>query len=180
MGNILTTNSSSRLLTPTVIDVEASGFDPLSYPIEVGFVTDCGKRFSRLIRPYPDWDHWCEDAESLHGISRETLMKYGKPGDEVAAELNRWLQGKTIYSDGWVLDKPWLLKLFDRARIPMGFWVSPLESILSQPVMNHWQEATDRVLAEFQCERHRASTDAQRIQKIYMQALELAHQQMAG
>ncbi len=163
-----------RTTKPAIIDIEATGFHALSYPIEVGVVTQEGLRYSSLIQPYPNWDYWCEEAEALHGISRTDLQKYGKPGDVVTRELNEILQNRTVYSDGWVVDKPWLIKLFDRARRPMSFWVSPLEMILNEEMIEHWEEAKTQALGESQGERHRASTDALRIQRTFQLAHELA------
>ena len=34
---------------PTILDIEASGFGPGSYPIEIGFVTGAGKAWCSLI-----------------------------------------------------------------------------------------------------------------------------------
>ncbi|WP_202410235.1 hypothetical protein [Pseudomaricurvus sp. HS19] len=155
---------------PVVIDVEASGFHPQSYPIEVGVALETGERFSRLILPYPEWDHWSAEAELVHGISREKLQRFGRPGDQVAKELNSWLVGKSVYSDGWVLDKPWLIRLFEYAGVKMDFWFSPLEMILSRELMDHWRRAEALVDRRLQSKRHRASTDALRIQLIYIEA----------
>ncbi len=44
-----------------------------------------------------------------------------KPLHQVAAELNELLNGKTLYSDGRVVDKPWLTTLFHRAQMTMKF-----------------------------------------------------------
>lgn len=167
-------SDGQKTATPIVLDVEASGFDPHSYPVEVGFVTAEGKRFSRLIRPYSDWTHWCEDAEATHNITREELLEYGTDGKQVAEELNQWLSSQTVYTDGWVFDKPWLIKLFDRARVPMSFWVSPLEMVLSEQMMACWDEAKTVMQSTFNEPRHRASTDALYIQQVYLKARELA------
>ncbi|MGH1371826.1 MAG: 3'-5' exonuclease [Cellvibrionaceae bacterium] len=163
-----------RVSAPIVLDVEASGFDPHSYPVEIGFVTAEGKRFSRLIRPYPEWSHWCDDAEATHKITRAELLEHGTDGKQVAEELNQWLSSQTVYTDGWVFDKPWLIKLFDRARVPMSFWVSPLEMVLSESMMSHWDEAKASVQESFDEVRHRASTDAWFIQQVYLKARALA------
>lgn len=164
----------NRIRKPTIIDVEATGFHPLSYPIEVGVVNSDGDRYSSLIKPYANWDYWSEEAEAVHGISQADLQKYGKPGNVVVEELNSFLQSQTVYSDGWVVDKPWLIKLFDRARTPMNFWVSPLEMILTEPMMACWSEARATIAEHFDGKRHRASTDALFIQKTYDCAAELA------
>ena len=58
---------------PPIIDLEASGFGRGSYPIEVGFALENREIYSFLIKPEADWTHWSEEAEEIHGISREQL-----------------------------------------------------------------------------------------------------------
>ena len=152
---------------PLIIDVEASGFGGRSYPIEVGVALDEGKRFCSLITPAADWTYWDEDAEKVHHISRDTLESCGKPAKEVARQLNQLLDGKTLYTDGWVVDKPWLTTLFHVAGEPMRFSVSPLELILSEQQMEQWHAAKDRVSAESNVIRHRASNDAWIVQQTF-------------
>ena len=156
---------------PIIIDVEASGFGGTSYPIEVGVALDDDTTYCSLIQPAPDWDHWDSDAEKVHGIPREVLEHHGKPMHEVAASLNELLDGKTLYSDGWVVDKPWLTTLFHEARMPMTFRVSPLELILSEDQMERWHDTKDQVLAEASAHRHRASFDAWIVQETYRRTL---------
>lgn len=156
---------------PLIIDVEASGFGGHSYPIEIGLALDDGTKFCTLISPAPDWTHWDESAEEVHRVSRDILETYGKPLEEVAAFLNHILIGKTVYSDGWVVDKPWLTKLFHAAGIEMDFNVSSLEMILTPAQMEQWHETKDQVLADMDLKRHRASYDAMVIQETYMRTL---------
>ena len=156
---------------PIIIDVEASGFGGTSYPIEVGVALDDDTTYCSLIRPAPDWDHWDTDAEKVHGIPRALLEIHGRPMHEVAASLNELLDGKTLYSDGWVVDKPWLTTLFHEARIPMTFRVSPLEMILSEDQMERWHATKAQILAEAGEDRHRASFDAWIVQETYRRTL---------
>ena len=86
---------------------------------------------------------------------------------EVAARMNQLFASKTLYTDGWVVDKPWLETLFYRAREPMNFSVSSLEMILSERQMERWHETKDQVLAEVVQRRHRASFDAWIVQETY-------------
>ena len=116
---------------PIIIDVEASGFGPFSYPVEIGVAMNDGEKYCTLILPAPDWTHWDNAAEQIHHISRNTLHDYGKPMEQVAMELNLLLQGKTVYTDGWVVDKPWILKLFDDCGLISEFYTNSLELILS-------------------------------------------------
>ena len=156
---------------PIIIDVEASGFGAQSYPIEVGIALDDNTKYCSLILPAPEWEHWDSDAEKVHRIARDILETYGKPLREVAAHLNQLLAGKTLYTDGWVVDKPWLTTLFHEAQMNMAFSVSPLEMILSEAQMERWHETKDRILAEVQKHRHRASFDAWIIQETYKRTL---------
>ncbi len=156
---------------PAIIDVEASGFGPDSYPIEVGLILADGERFCSLILPPEDWTHWNEEAEIVHGVSRSVLQTYGTPMAEVTEKLNSLLSGQTIYSDGWVVDKPWLITLFSRAGMNMNFYLSPLEMILSESQMERWHEVKTEVIDDLEVERHRASHDAQIIQETYRRTM---------
>jgi len=135
------TNGMNQLNKPFIIDVEASGFGSASYPIEIGVALNDGRKFCTLILPAPDWAHWDEEAEKVHQVSREILEAYGKPIHEVADQLNDMLAGLTLYSDGWVVDKPWLTTLFHAAGRPMKFSVSPLKMILSEKQMATWPDS---------------------------------------
>lgn len=156
-----------QITTPYIIDVEASGFGEDSYPIEVGIALEPGHKYCTLIRPVTGWQHWDEQAAQVHGISREELTMYGRPVTQVADELNRLLKGKTVFSDGWVVDKPWVSKIFYAARKPMLFQVSPLEMILKEPQMQHWHETMQQLHEQAGITRHRASNDAWLIQQTY-------------
>jgi hypothetical protein len=160
-----------RLENPIIIDVEASGFGGMSYPIEVGVALDDDTKYCSLILPAPEWDHWDSDAEKVHRIARDILETYGKPVQEVAANLNELLEGETLYTDGWVVDKPWLTTLFHKAQMHMNFSVSPLEMILSEQQMERWHDTKGRILAEVMKHRHRASFDAWIIQETYKRTL---------
>jgi hypothetical protein len=160
-----------KLEKPIIVDVEASGFGGMSYPIEVGIALDDDTKYCSLILPAPGWDHWDSDAEKVHRIARDILEMYGKPIREVAAHLNTLLDGKTLFTDGWVVDKPWLTTLFEVAQMNMRFSVSPLEIILSEKQMERWHDTKARILAGVKEHRHRASFDAWIIQETYKRTL---------
>ena len=67
-----------RLPQPTIIDIEASGFGSRSYPIEIGVVKTNGDRYCALIEPPPEWDHWSETAQAVHGITRKLIETRGR------------------------------------------------------------------------------------------------------
>ena len=159
---------------PAILDVEASGFGADGYPIEVGVALRAGERHSLLVRPEPGWTHWDEAAERVHRIPRAVLEAHGRAVTEVAARLNSLLAGKTLYSDAWVLDKPWLVMLFHAAGTQMRFGLSPIEAILSEARMALWDEVKRAVVAELAVERHRASHDAWVVQETFLRVRELA------
>lgn len=152
---------------PHIIDIEASGFGPGGYPIEIGVALEPGTKFCRLLLPEEEWTHWDAEAEKMHRISRDILETYGSPLAEVAIALNALLENQTIYSDAWVLDKDWLTQMYYAAAIPQLFTLSSLELILSEAQMEIWDETKIRVIEELGLLRHRASFDALIIQETY-------------
>ncbi len=163
----------NKVTHPIIIDIEASGFGGASYPIEVGLVMEDGKKFCSLILPAPEWTYWDEEAEKVHNIERSILEVYGKEPKEVATLLNELLDGKTVYTDGWVVDKPWITTLFYEAGINMSFEVSSLEMILSESQMENWHKTKDQVIKDLDLSRHRASYDALIIQETYKRTLKM-------
>jgi hypothetical protein len=153
---------------PNIIDFEASGLGNNTYPIEVGVILRNGNKFCALITPAPEWQHWDEQAEKIHGISRETLQKYGKPVREVAIELNQFILNETVYSDCWVVDKPWMSTLFAQAKVIPSFNLCALEMILKEQQLPLWSNTKQQVLEELGITRHRASSDALLIQETYV------------
>jgi hypothetical protein len=91
---------------------------------------------------------------------------------DVAHSLNELLAGKTVYSDGWVVDRPWLIQLYSRVRVLQRFSISPLELILSEAQMAVWHEVKNRVIGELALTRHRASFDALIIQETWLRTCE--------
>lgn len=153
---------------PAIIDIEASGFSADSYPIEIGIASRGGEsRFCTLIRPSEDWQHWDKEAAAVHRIKRQTLYIFGRSPLEVARLLNGQFANQTLYSDGWVVDKPWINRLFNAAGIEMEFFVSPLEMILKEEQLEPWHATKQQVIAELQLKRHRASNDALIVQETY-------------
>ncbi|MDH4052370.1 MAG: hypothetical protein OEU93_12420 [Rubrivivax sp.] len=150
---------------PCTLDIEASGFGRDSYPIEVGFVRDDGFSLCTLIRPQPDWTHWDASAAGLHGISRDTLQRHGRPVAEVARALNEALAGCTVYCDGWAHDYPWLGRLFDAADAVPAFRLESAACLLPGGALDALGAACLRARAELGVQRHRASVDARVLQR---------------
>lgn len=157
------------------MDVEASGFGKDSYPIEVGYVDEDANRYCSLICPLEQWTHWSESAQQAHGIARSTLLELGIPAIEMALELNKRLQGRTLYSDGWVVDHPWLIRLFSCVNVEPQFTLSPIEMILSEPQIEVWDDTRSKILQQHDEQRHRASFDAFVIQQTWIETYRLTH-----
>lgn len=155
---------------PPILDIEASGFGNGSYPIEVGFIDSSAKRFCSLIQPLQGWIHWCASAEQAHGIPRDLLLQNGQCPRTVAQALNTQLQGKVVFSDGWVVDHPWLMKLFFAVNVEPTFQLSPIEMIMTERQIEIWDEVHDEVRANSTEQRHRASSDAFVIQQTWIKS----------
>lgn len=172
--------AGSTIAVPAVLDVEASGFGAGSYPVEVGFALPDGRRGCVLVKPAPDWKHWDPEAQRLHGLSRDRLMKQGRPPSEVAAWLNENLRGMTLYSDAWAHDTSWLGRLFDRANLLPRFRVEALQVLMSEMQLRNWTRAREEVSRELSLSRHRASADAWLIQQTFLRTLQLECRQAHG
>ena len=149
---------------PTVIDVEASGFGKGSYPIEVGFVLPDGFSDCMLIRPSDAWQHWDPAAEDLHRISRDVLVHHGHPVLEVVDRLNRQLEGRTVYSDGWGNDYSWLSMLYELVDRRPTYRLDSLQKLLTEDELSRWDATKAAVFREGATARHRASADARLLQ----------------
>jgi len=158
---------------PAILDIEASGFGAGSYPIEIGYVAGDGSSDCTLIRPAPGWEHGDPGAAAMHGISREVLASHGRDAKEVARELNQRLDGKVLYSDGWANDFVWLSKLYDEAGMTARFRLENLRSLLNDAEAARWHETKDSVAADLHSNRHRASTDAQVLQRAVMRVKQM-------
>jgi hypothetical protein len=153
---------------PPFIDIEASGFGAGSYPIEVGFVLADGQTYCTLIRPEPDWRHWDDSAQGVHGISRDVLHTHGKSPEEVAREVNERLRGQTVFTDSWYHDYNWLSRLFDAAGASPQFKLEDLRALLPGDTADRWHSTKEVVTAELNLSRHRASNDARILQTTLM------------
>jgi len=155
---------------PIIIDLEASGFGRNSYPIEIGIALSTGKTECFLIRPESGWTHWTQESERLHGIRREQLFEHGRPITEVADRINQLLEGETAYTDGWGTDQGWLNLLFDCAHRRPRFRLESLQSLFKEQYFDIWDAIKNKIFAESDFPRHRASNDARVLQLTYLEA----------
>lgn len=158
------THATRPAEVPAFLDIEASGFGRGSYPIEVGYVLPDGSSFCSLIRPAPHWTHWDPAAEKVHHIQRDMLAQHGRSAIEVAQLLNDRLCGRTVFSDGWAHDYPWLGALYEEAEMAPSFKLDSLRSLLSEREALDWQATRALMSHSMVGERHRASADARLLQ----------------
>lgn len=152
---------------PPIIDLEASGFGSGSYPIEVGYALEDGCVESFLLRPQPEWTHWSDSAEAVHGISRSQLEHEGRSCREMALILNEDLKGKTLYSDAWSYDSTWLALMFDAAGLIQRFRIETISRLLSMDEMEQWKGVKDQVIKDLGIAPHRAGNDVKVLQETF-------------
>lgn len=112
------------------LDFEASGLHPDSYPLKVSICTlDDEDTYETLIKPATYWNHWSFDAQDLHGIERDSLIREGRSPESVAADLNRLFAGKTLIADANE-DAFWMDVLFEAAGIDQKFDVVNVYNLL--------------------------------------------------
>lgn len=96
------------------IDFEASCLPRhgRSYPIEVGIADGQGTARSWLIRPSSQWEGWTwtEEAERLHGLTRERLFDEGQSATVVTVELRQAVAGHCLVADSEI-DGYWMRTL---------------------------------------------------------------------
>tara|TARA_Y100000588_G_scaffold306474_1_gene330186 strand:- start:496 stop:996 length:501 start_codon:yes stop_codon:yes gene_type:complete len=156
---------------PPIIDLEASGFGRGSYPIEVGYALEDRQTVSYLVKPASDWQHWSEEAEQIHGISRDLLQEEGLTPREIALKMNENLRGKTLYSDAWSYDTSWMGRLFDEAGLIQRFRIETINRILTPEQMEAWYDTKKDLWDEFGVQRHRAANDVRVLQETFQRVV---------
>lgn len=160
-------NSGENQVLPITMDIEASGLGRNSYPIEIAFVMPDGEQHDYLIKPPAAWDHWDARAESLHGITRDKLQREGFQPWDIASEMNDLLAGKTVYSDAWGNDMPWVARIFEAASLPQLFQINAITSLLPPRSLERWSGELSYQHSQLNRRRHRALTDAIAIQRAF-------------
>jgi hypothetical protein len=100
------------------LDFEASSLAKTSYPIEVAWVFPDGASESFLIRPAPGWTDWAPEAEAVHGLARERVVREGVAHDWVALHMLTALRDVTLYASAPSWDGQWLSRLLRAAGLP--------------------------------------------------------------
>ena len=155
---------------PCFLDVEATGFGPESYPIEIAWSDASGAINRYLIDPTPiaGWTAWDVSAEQVHGIDRERLVRNGWAPEFVAERITEDLGGRTVYTDAPDYDARWLARLFGALGRPTPCILDHIDELLiarlrrdDQPV---WQvvqriDALKREVAAVSDGKHSAGYD---------------------
>lgn len=150
-----------------IIDFEASCLPNhgLSYPIEVAVAKVGGGSRSWLIRPASRWFYWdwSQEAEALHGISRDMLKQNGLPAPQVLRELAVEVAGCRVYADS-DLDSYWLETLAEACDAPLPFPILFLGELFQEMRTDGAaiEAAEGRALARLPQE-HVARNDARRL-----------------
>lgn len=162
-----TANIKDLQLHISTLDIEASGIHSNSYPIEIGISLQDGTSWCSLIKPDNSWQHWDKTAEAIHGITREELIRFGKSPREVAITLNQLINTNTIYSDCWVLDKPWLTRLYEAAGVSISFKLLDMMHVMKEDNYEQLLDTKNTIASNLNIRRHRATNDAKILQLAY-------------
>lgn len=162
------------------LDFEASSLGKASYPIEVAWVFADGASESFLIRPAPAWTDWAPEAEAVHGIPRQRLMREGVPHDWVALHMLTTLRDAAVYASAPSWDGQWLSRLLRASGLPRhALRLNATAEAQRRAVLNvlaegglaasHRDGVAGRVMADLRREakddpspEHRALSDARR------------------
>ena len=139
------------------IDIEASGFGPLSYPIEMAWKCELtGESDQFLINPTTgyNWTKWDLSAADIHGITLDELLAKGVSVHQACKRLNQMLGGKSVTSDALEFDFFWMRRLFESAMMKPAFNMQGIDSVLEGGQLIQY-----RLIASAQVRTHRAMDD---------------------
>lgn len=100
------------------LDFEASSLGKHGFPVQVGWVFEDGEAEEHLIAPAPEWEEWSDEAEAIHGFSRERLRRDGEPHETVARRMVAVLSGHDLFASAPSWDGQWLSRLLRAAGLP--------------------------------------------------------------
>jgi len=97
-----------------IVDCEASGLHPESYPIQVAWLDlDSDDASSFYIRPHDTWTHWDYNAEDIHNLPQQFLRDVGLDVENAAAILSEMAKDTVILSDAPDFEWFWLNRLLE-------------------------------------------------------------------
>ncbi|NPU93599.1 MAG: hypothetical protein HPY82_16930 [Gammaproteobacteria bacterium] len=144
-----------------ILDIEASGLDLESYPIEIAWQHRSNPKLfdSFFICPESVWTYWDQYAEDhIHHISRSTIQAEGIDVRAAATRLNDALGEHEVYSDSLEYDGRWLGQLYRAAQIEKRFRLMSVYSLIdpSKVVSFQHRYAQSGI-------KHRALSDVKKI-----------------
>ncbi len=138
-----------------------------SYPIEVALVKG-GINKSWLIKPESNWTYWSVQAESLHGIKRETLLQEGIDAGIVVDEINAFLADEfVVYSDAPQWDDDWINILYFAVGKTKSFYVHSVYELMSEQEKLSFESYRQQFVEAKEFNLHRAKDDALMLSKAY-------------
>lgn len=97
-----------------VLDIEASGLEEGSFPIEIAWIGVSNNEFDNfIIKPEKVWTHWDEYAEGVHGLSRSLIERTGISVSEAVSRLDKYLVNRDVFTDAPEWDGYWLDRLYN-------------------------------------------------------------------
>lgn len=160
-----------------ILDLEASGLGPGSYPIEAGLALVSGparqiRTRSILIRPTPQWRDtglWSPASAAIHNIPRESLDLEGRPVADVCDWLNLELGPPAIVvTDAPAFDQAWLDTLFQAGNREQQFKLHEFDALTGSLDRDQYRTFVD--ILDRKVVPHRAGPDALRLAASLMEA----------
>jgi len=149
-----------------LIDIEASGLDIESYPIEVGILFE-NTVHTWLIKPEPRWQHWDDAAEKIHGLLRQHILRQGMDAKQVAIEINELVKNSNglLYSDAVQWDSDWINHLFRTVGVITEFHLLPIQDLFSENEESLFKQQRTQIVLSGKYRQHRAGEDVQLINR---------------
>jgi len=147
-----------------IIDIEASGLDIESYPIEIAILI-AGRVHSWLVKPETKWQYWYTAAEAIHGISRQQLIQQGLTATQVASEINALVKETNglLYSDAAQWDADWMNVLYLAVDSIQEFHIVPIQDLFSNDEEEIFKRKRSEIGNTNKYRLHRAGQDVQLI-----------------
>jgi hypothetical protein len=150
-----------------ILDCEASGLHPDSYPVEVAWYDfETGEQDSFLIKPADHWNYWDTNAEEIHGLNQGQLVTDGLSVFHATMRLRKALADKAVYSDAPGYDDFWLQVLFEACDEDVPFPVKSVYDLVNQDQLGQLS-----TLLMFAKRPHRALDDCKVIAGVVQEAM---------
>jgi hypothetical protein len=160
--------------TCLILDIEASGLHPTSFPIEIAWTGWAVPTKSFLIKPDASWaiEDWDEAAEDLHHISLADILRDGVDTNTIINALLSDAAGKTIIGDGVSFDQNWLDMLFDASEQSQTIKLQDSTAWLVSMIKQLNLDASQVIETLRSCDEsmpiaHRAADDVERLFGIF-------------